>query len=57
MLEHGERDARLAIRTLIINPEGEIKDRLASPMYIYYFNKERQSKYEKKLRDDLSEFI
>jgi hypothetical protein len=41
MLEHGERDVQLAINNLIYNPEGEIKERLASPSYIYYFNKER----------------
>ena len=57
MLEHGERDARFAINSLINNPEGEIQERLQSPSYIFYFNKKRQAKYEKKLRDDLTEFI
>jgi hypothetical protein len=57
MLEHGERDARYAINSLVNNPEQEIQERLQSPSYIFYFNKQRQAKYEKKLRDDLTEFI
>ena len=57
MLEHGERDARYATNALIFTPEEEIKERLASPAYIFYFNKERQSKYERKLRSDMAQFI
>lgn len=57
MLEHGQRDVRMAIDSLLYSPEYEIQQRLASPQYIYYYNKERQRKYEKKLRDDLADFI